>query len=775
MLIDTSRGLAARCDISHPTLRPAPWLSSAGRFAVFSARFRFLPTVAVAFGLHCACAQAQSAPAADTNSGGLEEIVVTAQRRSEDIQKVPISIAAFTPQALERLDIHSTDQLQFSIPGFVNTQTAGDGISAVYIRGVGSGYSGPGLEGSVAFYVDDVYLQTQTSSAQEAIDVSQIQVLKGPQGTLYGRNATGGAVVVTTNDPRLDKAEGYLKAGYGNLNWAREEGVINTPISSTVANRFAEFYQYRDGYVRNIVFPQQQESGVGAGDTYGLRDKLLWQPTDSFKAIAAAEYDRRAGNGAIHSLRYFGDGTPTSLGFYETMQSINREGGGGDDTDALESSLRLEYSLNTLKFTNTFAYRRARAFGCTDNDGLPQEELYFCTVSQRSPNPGTAQGKTDETYTDEFRIVTDTGGPVDFTAGAFFERNHARFVGRIGGSFFGQLTPTFDNRDGLKAYSGYLDAYYKITDRLKLTAGVRYTDENKDHSVLLDNDAVTLLGGTAPASGKQAVSFTNFSPRVVLSYDADPVNYYASFNRGFKSGGFNSPDLTLDPVLEPETISAFEIGAKYRSSDGNLQLSTAAFHYDWKNQQVAFITGGGTGILQQNAAGSKIYGLEMTADYSFMSAWLVNAGFGYTHARYSSFPNAAVYDLIGGALTATAANLDGERLPQAPDYTGNINVTYRFGLPAGYSGSVTAGARYTSEYDFTAAGGGQLDASHQNAFTLINLTGSIYTPNDHFTVSWFVSNLLDHEYYSLVSTGNTGVYMTPAEPRLYGATVRYSF
>ncbi len=711
-------------------------------------------------------------------TGALGEIVVTAQRRSEDIQKVPISVAAFSQDTLTKLDIVSTDQLQFATPGLVNTQTSGDGISAIYIRGVGTGYSGPGLEGSVAVYVDDVYMQTQTSSAQETIDIAQIQVLKGPQGTLYGRNATGGAVVISTNDPKLDTVEGYVKAGYGNLNWVREEAVFNVPIASGLANRFVEFYQYRDGYVNNVVYPFQQKSGVGAGDTWEIRDKLLWQPTEDFKAIASAQYDRRAGNGAIHSLRYAADGLPTGLGFYQTEQSINREGGGGDDTDALESSLRLSYSHGNLKFTNTFAYRYTQAFGCTDNDGLPAEELYFCSVSQRSPNPGTADGKRDDTFTDEFRLVTDTGGPLDFTAGAFFEHNRARFVGRIGGSFFGALTPTFDNRDELKAASAYLDAYYKFTDRLKLTAGVRFTDEDKFHSVVLDRDAISLLGG-GPSSGRQSINFRNFSPRVVLSYDAGAIDYYASFNRGFKSGGFNSPDLTLDPVLQPETISAYEIGAKYRSPDGELHLSAAIYDYEWKNQQVAFITGGGSGILQQNAAGSRIYGGELNIDLALSPDWLINAGAAYTHARYTSFPNAAVYNLTGGgagaALTATADNLDGMRLPEAPDFTGDASVTYNFRLPANWSGNVLVGARYSTEYDFTPDGGGQLHASRQRAFALVNLTGTIHTPIEHLELGWFASNLLDHEYISLVSTGSTGVYMTPAEPRLFGGTVRYSF
>lgn len=707
----------------------------------------------------------------DTDAGDTAEIVVTAQRRSEGIQKVPISMQAFNQDTLDRLNIQSTDAIQFATPGFVNTSTSGDGISGAFIRGVGTGYSGPGLEGSVAFYLDDIYLQTQTSAAQAALDVEQIQVLKGPQGTLYGRNATGGAVVVTTVNPRLDRTEGYVKAGYGKLDWMRGEAVVNVPLGDKIAFRVAGFYEERDGYVRNIAFPQQKKSGVGAGQTYGVRGKILLQPSEELRIVATGSYDRRNGNGAIHSLRINPDGTSTGIGYFETRQSLNREGGGGDDTNGLLGSLRVDYEAGDWTISNTLAYRRTRAFGCTDNDGVPAEMLYFCSVAQRSPNPGDAHGKEDKTFTNEFRVSSNLDGPFDLTAGLFYERNKARFVGRVGGSFFGTATPTFDNHDNLTAYSAFLEAYYRITEKLKLTGGLRYTHEKKYHSASLDADA----GGPAFSDGK--TNFSNVSPRVVLAYEAGPMNYYASFNRGFKSGGFNSPTFGVDPPLKPETISAYEIGVKYRSPDGRLRLSTAAFHYDWKNVQVAFITGGGVGIQQQNAAAARIRGAELSLDWVPSSSLTFNAGFAYTHARYRSFPNAAVYNInpLTGTLSATAADLKGFRLPHAPDFTASGSVTYNFGLPSDWKGDITLAMRATTKYDYSAGGGGELGASHQPGFGLVNLSGTFLTPGENIELGWFVTNLTGKKHIQLISTGDTGVYETPAEPRLYGVTARYNF
>ncbi|KHK91388.1 TonB-dependent receptor [Novosphingobium malaysiense] len=725
-------------------------------------------TAALAFTPRGALA-AEEEPAAGSNV-----IVVTAQRRSEGIEKVPISVAAFGQDTLDNLQIQSTADLQFATPGITNTQTAGDGISALFIRGVGTGYSGPGLEGSVAFYLDDVYLQTQTASAQNIIDVDQVQVLKGPQGTLYGRNATGGAVVVTTNNPEFDAVSGYMQAGYGNLDWARGEAVLNVPLGQTFAIRAAGFYDRRDGYVENTAFPSEKKSGVGAGQTWGGRIKARWQPVPELDVIGTFAYDRRNGNGAIHSLRFDPAGEPTGLGWYQTMQSPAREGGGGDDTDGLMASLLVSYTAGDWTVSNTFAYRRTRAFGCTDNDGVPAELLYFCTVSQRSPNPGTADGKRDDTFTNELRVVSDGAGPLNVTAGLFYEHNKSRFVGRIGGGFFGTLLPTFDNRDKLEAWSGYLELYYNLTDRLKVTLGGRYTHEKKYHSVLLDDDALALVGFTLPTFDEASKSFDNFSPRFVLAYDADDWNFYASLSRGFKSGGFNSPDFAITPPLDPETITAGEVGAKYRSPDGSLRFSTAAFYYDWNGVQVAFITGGGTGIMQQNAAGAHIYGVEADLTYSPNSSWTLRAGAAGTHARYSSFTNAAVYDLIGGFLTATAEDLSGDPVQHAPDFTANGSVTYNFPL-GDWTGHVTAAGYYTSKYDFTAGAGGELRASRQRAHALVNLTGSFVTPAENLELGWFVENLFDVKRISLINTGSNGVYMTPDTPRTYGATVRYSF
>ncbi len=441
------------------------------------------------------------------------------------------------------------------------------------------------------------------------------------------------------------------------------------------------------------------------------------------------------------------------------------------------ASLRVDYKTGIFAISNTLAYRRTRAFGCTDNDGVAVENLYFCTVSQRSPNPGTAHGKQDSTITNEFRLVSDGDGPFNVTGGLFYERNKARFVGRVGGAFFGALLPTFDNRDRLTAYSGFIEGYYKITERLKATVGLRYTHEKKFHSVVLDADALALTGGFLPATAQARTTFSNTSPRFVLSYDAGTVNYYASFNRGFKSGGFNSPAFGIDPPLKPETISAYEIGAKYRSPDGRVRLSTAAFHYDWKNVQVAFITGGGAGIQQQNAAASRISGGEISLDWVPTSSVTLNAGVAYTHARFKSFGNAAVYNInpATGTLSATAANLKGFRLPHAPDFTANGSVTYRFGLPADWHGDITLAARQSSQYDYTAGGGGQLRASRQPAFALVNLSGTFKTPDERIELGWFVTNLTARKHIQLISTGDTGVYETPAEPRLYGVTAKYSF
>lgn len=711
---------------------------------------------------------------ADSEMVLFDEILVTAQRRAERIEDVPISVAAFGQDALDNMGIDSSDKLQFATPGIVNTATAGDGISTIFIRGVGTGYSGPGLESSVAMYLDDVYLQTQTSAGQMTVDVSNVQVLKGPQGTLYGRNATGGAVIVTTNDPVIGEFEGYAQVGYGNLNWMRGEAVVNVPVSETFALRFAGFYETRDGYVENTALENFEKSGVGSGKRGSARVKALWQPSDDLRLVAKFAYDRANGNGAIHSLQFNPDGTPTDVGFYETTQGAKLEGGGGDDTDAVAGSLRLEYDFENWTLSNTFGYRETRAFGCTDNDGLVADIVTFCTVSQRSPNAGTADGKKDKTITNEIRLVSELDGPFNVTAGGFYERNKARFFGRVIGSAFGGAVLDFDNFNNLTAYSAYIDGSYQVTDAFKISGGLRYTHETKYHGV----DQLYLLAFGAPSSNfvEDETSFSDVSPRIVFSYDAGAMNYYASYNSGFKSGGYNSPAFGIDPILDPETIDAFEVGAKYLSDDGTLSLSTAAFYYDWKDIQVAFITGGGVGIQQQNAAGAENYGAEMNLDWRPTANLRVQTGVAYTHARFTDFANAAVYNLNdSGLLSATAEDLEGFRVPHAPDLTINGAIIYVFNMDNDWTGDVTIAGHYASEYDFVPGAGGELRASRQDALATFNLSGRFITPSEMLEIGWFVHNLTDEKQIELINTGDNGVYMKPGEPRTFGVTMRVRF
>jgi len=252
------------------------------------------------------------------------------------------------------------------------------------------------------------------------------------------------------------------------------------------------------------------------------------------------------------------------------------------------------------------------------------------------------------------------------------------------------------------------------------------------------------------------------------------VTTYASFNQGFKSGGFNSPAPNIDPPLDPERISAFELGTRFRSADGKTRISAALFHYDWKDVQVAFITGGGAGIMQQNAAGARVWGAELGLDHR-SRRWRTNLGITYSHGRFTRFSNAAVYDVIDGQLQVTAEDLGGFRLPQGPDFTATGSVTHYFDVASGWSGSITATARFSSEYDFTAGAGGELRASRQSGFALFNLSGAFTNRTGNLELGWFAANLLKQRYISLISTGDTGVYMTPAEPRTYGITLRRSF
>ena len=745
--------------------------------------------------------QAAAPPPSAAEAGNSEEIVVTAQRREQRLQDVPISITAVSPLDAKRFSIVETKNLQFITPGL--TFPEDNGTINPYIRGRGTNFSGPGLEGSVAIYVDDVYLQTQFGSAG-LVDVSQLQVLKGPQGTLYGRNATGGAILITTADPTLGGVEGHVEVGYGSLNTRHGEAVINLPVADTLAFRFAAATDNRRGFVRNVVNGQRE----GAASRRQFRGKMLWEPSSDFRVLAKAEYQKMDAD-YLRSQVIDGTNAPTGLGFYQSFRSpiVPKAGGGENDVDVWSGSIKLSYTADAFNVTNVAGYRRTKITSCSDNDNIFARTFDFCpqlpgstavASGSQIPNrlspdaPATVPAAYDKTFTNDARLTTTFDGNLNILLGANYQRTRARFAAVLVGDAFGPLIPVFDNFIKIRNWAVYGEVYFKPTDQLTITAGGRYSRDDKSIRIFNNADVGLAFGVPAaflPSTVFQKDHWSSFTPRVVVSYDTGPANFYVSYSAGFKSGGFNAPSIFPQTPLSPEKIDGFEAGAKLRLLDNRLWLDVAAFHTKTKDIQVAAIDTSIGSVVQQNAASAKADGAEANFRFKPNDALILQAGVAYLDSHFTNFPNASVFNvafnplfgrnLLGGFVE----DLKGFPTTLSPKWTMNGAATYEFPLVGEWSGSVTLSARHSSSYDFQAGAGGPQRYARQKSFTVVNLTGFITPPGERLQISWYVNNLFRQHYYDQLQTNSQtgslpnggGVYGVQALPRTYGASVRVNF
>jgi iron complex outermembrane recepter protein len=705
----------------------------------------------------------------------LEEVVVTAQRREESAQKVPISINAFSQKDMDRLSIVAPKDLQFSTPGL----TFPDDNATInpYIRGRGYGFSGTGLEGSVAVYIDDVYMQSQYG-ASGLLDMSQVQVLKGPQGTLYGRNATGGAIVFTSNDPTRT-FDGYAEAGYGSLGMWKTQTMLNIPVSDTLALRFAGRWTQQDGILTNEVDGEKQG---GPRELDEFRLKALWTPTESFSALLKGEY-QQSHTDYLRQQIIDGSGAPTGLqGGYGTIQSpVNPTFEGGENRVRVSTAeLRLAYRADAWALTNTTGYRDTHVTTCGDDDNIfpVLDEFCFYAPVGDPRIPQGADGSYDHTLTDELRLVSSLSGPANFTAGLSYQHSTARMPGIVKGLLFGPLEPFFDNYTDLDSKAAYGEIYYEVVQGLKLTLGGRYSKDDKALRVINSADVAPGFGippAFVPTTFAQQASFSDFTPRAVLAYDVGNANYYISYNKGFKSGGFNAPAFLPQTPLRPETIDGVEIGYKAQFLDNRIRFDAAAFYTKSTDVQVASIDPATDSVVQQNAAGVRAHGVEIDLTMVASQSLTFQLGSGYLHSRFTSFPDAASYSIQGGLIQGTQRNLAGFPTVDSPDFTANANATYTASLPRGWTTNVTLAGRYSSSYDFTPGAGG-LGYDRQRAFTVVNLTGQFMAPGGRLAISWYVDNLTQTLYYDMIQTSaDFGVYTAPALPRTYGGALRYSF
>lgn len=672
-------------------------------------RARLLSTLCATSALiHAMPAMAQDErAAAEPVAEESNTIIVTARRREESLQDVPIAVSAYDAEALANLQADTLSGIQYATPNLYLDQ--GDaGNAVIYIRGVGQNDSLAFADPGVGVYVDDVFIARSQAAFLEVFDVERIEVLRGPQGTLYGRNTIGGAVKFVSTRP-TDYLSGYMEAGVGNFGFVTAKGRISGPIAGdALKGKIAAAFTRRDGYAENSVTGEDD----GDVETFAGRASLLFQPTESVEFLLSGDMriDRPdTSRSPVRETPITGfDGTgnvtfPASDDPYRV--DVNANGLSDQTGYGLALTSRFEVS-DRLTLESITAFRSLEFDLNLDTDGSPLPILDILLLQEQ------------EQFSQELRATYEDRGGLSLTAGLYyFNDDDTTFSGVDNGAatFFGFPVTAFgfpssslaETRQKTDSYAVFADLTYALTPRLNLSAGARYTWEDRSSARLFENffdPQVSVIENTPDflagvgVEGTQIsgeAGFEAFTPRASISYDLSPdAMVYLSASRGFKSGGFDgraNTDFGFRP-FRPEYVWSYEGGAKTSWLDDRLVLNAALFYNDYTDVQVtSFGSDPVTGVfvsLFTNAASSRAYGAEFELLARPTDELTLNGSLGLLDAEYREFDI-----LVGGVVT----DVSDRRPVNAPDFNASIGATWERPISDALALTVHVDGSYRSE------------------------------------------------------------------------------
>ena len=719
-------------------------------------RFTLLAAASAATLLGPGLALAADAADADAGSGTVEELVVTAERRQTNLQDTPIAISAFSAQTLADRKVDSIRDLAGQIPNFsISRVTISHTTQTYALRGIGE--SDPIQEPVVAVYVDDVYIPRQIGSMVEFNDLERIEVLRGPQGTLYGRNSSAGALRIITRDP-TETFRAKAEVGLGNFGAVDVRGLVEGKIADNWSGSLSYIHHKRDGVTEDPTLGHD----VNRIDLDAYRGKLRWAPNDHFDALLTVNAMKdRSDSRSYIPVRQPGGGFDSQKSFSEVEPK--------QDLDQISGSLRLKYRL-----TDRLELKSITSYG-----GFDLNPVYYDNDGEVALIQKNLIHYNDQYATQELQLNGDYGR-VSFTTGLFYL--HERFyVQRDGYSRKNALatnpavTPgnynflRAHNVTNTDAYAVFGEATWSVTDRLKLTTGLRWTNEDKTFT--FDNGVLNLVGQVTAGSikGRASKTWAQFTPKLSVQYQWSPdVLGYLTYSKGFKSGGFDNRATRLDLAtlpFAPEEVITYEGGLKSELFDKRLRANLAVFYNDYQNLQVSFYDPAYVGSRRGNAGQAHSYGVELETDAAFTDALSAQVSVGYLEAVYDEYKGA------GGA----GVNADGNHLTNSPRWNLSAGLTWE--VPVKIPGSLKVGvnAQYQSSIvtSATPAAGGQNNIPGQ---TFVNAVATWTAPDPHWQVVLSGRNLLDSDKpVSSTYTPSTAVYYQNfPDPRTVLVTVRYS-
>ena len=771
--------------------------------------------------LHSSIAAAEDETAA--SGSGLDEIIVTAEKRDIGLQTAPLSVSVMTAETLRAANITDITGLNGTVPSLLVARSGGGELMLV-IRGIGSETpENTNTQPGVSYHIDGAYIFNSIAAKAAFVDVAQVEVLRGPQGTLFGQGSTGGTINVVSIEPSTEAVTGRLNAGLGNYKYREASAAINVPLGDTFAIRGAIDYTKHDGYAHATKVPGYDLYPLDDADEVGARIGAKWQPTEKFSIVLNTIQFRSDTNGPAQKNILDPDPDPRRLTQDYTGRAYVR-------TQLYTGVMKYEADFATFK--SITSYQKLHSEQQWDGDGL-DEDLFFALTY--NPISWTGNGydhvalwqSDTESWTQELNISSNSSGPFTWVAGGvYLHSKNSQYINEFR-SNDGQIlrpalpsdtpavspliTPiTYAELSSVtrKSWAIFAQGTYAFTDQLSLTAGLRYNhDKATGYSDSMSGGSSNWTSGPfLQPEAREPFSGDAVTGKVALDYQITPANMvYASYTRGFKPGGINTSsgayqsfgwEDAIKPTYKNETVDSFEIGSKNRFADNTAQLNVSAFLYNYKNMQfleedpVLF----GEGIA--NAPSARVYGLEAEGSWMVTPEFRLDASLSwlegeFTGDYYALDPAAAQaaqnaagfpdwlfwsnYYAASVARDGARQNIKGNRIPKLPRWQGNIAATYTGEVGPG---TLTARAQliYRGEYQYRLFNDSDVDTTPDYAQVNLMLK---YQPEDTgFDITARITNLFDTAGVNSRFSdpyGSAQVMETYIPPRQFILSVGYRF
>ena len=773
-----------------------------------------LGVVSLTATLMASTALAQRAPVSQ-----VEEVVVTAQRRTENLQNVPVTVTAMSASQLQARGVTGTQALQTTVPGLNNNQVAGNFMP--YIRGVGSNQTGSGNESSVAVYIDGQYMGAKPGNIMDLGAIERVEVLKGPQGTLFGRNATGGALSITTLTPPKE-FQARAEASYSRFAEKRVVFYGGGPITDTLAASLSYTGKWNHGYTHDVV---RNVNGAPVENQTGMV-KLQWTPTDQLSVTLSGQVNFLAD--PTYYAAHTQAGTISSAeaaGFFTThaQNTTSTSFQAFSETRQKRALLNISYDFGKAEFVSITGYLGTTTHTGFDLDMSPRGITHLLT------------DQNGDQFSQEFHLRSNTDGPLTWITGAYYIFLREGYAALPHGQTT-QVNVPFPVRPAdllvtgasvtggnsmilTTSYSAFAQGTYAFNDTTRLTAGLRFTRDlksmrgrsyrltaapgNAANSVPLNgdtfylaNDGLIFIDNTTATA---AVKTTWKKPtwRLALDHDfTDDIMGYASYSRGFKSGSYAPlPVSNAQPVVNPEQIDAYEVGLKTEWFDRRVRVNVSAYYYDYKDIQVALVTSAGVSVVQ-NAAAARIYGFDFDGEVILAPGLTAHGGFNLINSKYKDYQNSQLLlpKIVAGACPALRTvsvaearaiaggtpvggncnyilNASGLDVLSAPRNTFSLGLDYDIPLGNDSRLLLTGNAYHNSGYDVSPGG----FFTHIPAYETISASATWFAPDDRYFVRVWGDNLTN-DIHPVGRLPLAFVFQeVDSKPRTYGVTIGFKF